>query len=745
MSTITTRSGKGSPLTHNEVDANFTNLNTDKYQSGDDVTFGSFTSTGIDDNATSTAITIDSSENVGIGTSPDYRLHVYETSLNGAYSSTTNMEATTRFHSAESTTGAYTAIQLAANNGNSALGWWNIGTVSTSTNYDNHLVFQTRTGASTYAERVRIDSSGNVLVGKTSSLSTNTRFEVATTDTATATSAGAGAAISIQNLSTTNNTYSSIYFTNGGSGVDSAIYGIHEVGNGTDTGRTGSLAFATANLGGGVAERMRINSSGNVGIGTSTVNRKLELSANNNGSKNNYIRITDTDTTATLGNPTGGIEFFSSDTGNGAGVNASMEVVYAGSGGGGEITFNTASNSAAGVLEAMRIDGSGNVSTTNRLRIGTGSIDTRITLNNEGTEQTNSSNYIRGVSGSLIYNSASSVHKWEIAGSEKMRIDSSGNVGIGTASPANSLHIYDSSAGATTTLLNLQNNSAVAGTAVEIRLAPTPYDNDIGSTARWVGIRATNTGTGNGTKLSFLTNTTSSDPVEHMRIDDNGNLLVGKTTTATSTVGGVWSQSGVLQTTTSGAVALYLNRETSDGDILEFRKGNTTMGSIASYSSAVLGINLRVTTNKSGLRGAASSIIPWYEGVDRDNELDVGNASVRWDDIYATNGTIQTSDANEKQDIEALSEAEQRVAVAAKGLLRKFRWKSAVEEKGDEARVHFGIIAQDLQAAFEAEGLDAGDYAMFIHSTWTDEETGEERSRMGVRYSELLAFIIAAI
>jgi hypothetical protein len=123
----------------------------------------------------------------------------------------------------------------------------------------------------------------------------------------------------------------------------------------------------------------------------------------------------------------------------------------------------------------------------------------------------------------------------------------------------------------------------------------------------------------------------------------------------------------------------------------------------------------------------------------------LGAPTVRWDDIYATNGTIQTSDRNEKQDIEELDEAERRVAVACKGLLRKFRWKSAVEEKGDDARIHFGIIAQDLQAAFEAEGLDAGRYAMFIHSTWTDEETGEERSRMGVRYPQLLAFIIAAI
>ena len=46
MSTIVTRAGKGSPLTHNEVDANFTNLNTDKYQSGDDVSFGNATFSG---------------------------------------------------------------------------------------------------------------------------------------------------------------------------------------------------------------------------------------------------------------------------------------------------------------------------------------------------------------------------------------------------------------------------------------------------------------------------------------------------------------------------------------------------------------------------------------------------------------------------------------------------------------------------------------------------------------------------
>lgn len=130
--------------------------------------------------------------------------------------------------------------------------------------------------------------------------------------------------------------------------------------------------------------------------------------------------------------------------------------------------------------------------------------------------------------------------------------------------------------------------------------------------------------------------------------------------------------------------------------------------------------------------------------VDSDNIIDLGAINARFDDIYATNATIQTSDRNEKQSIAELSEAETRVAVACKGLLRKFRWNSAVEAKGNEARTHFGIIAQDLQDAFEAEGLDAGDYAMFTSSTWTNDE-GIEQTRLGVRYAELLAFIIGGI
>jgi hypothetical protein len=156
---------------------------------------------------------------------------------------------------------------------------------------------------------------------------------------------------------------------------------------------------------------------------------------------------------------------------------------------------------------------------------------------------------------------------------------------------------------------------------------------------------------------------------------------------------------------------------------------------------------------------------------------DLGAATKKWDDIHAVNATIQTSDRELKQDIEELTEAEERVAVACKGLLRKYRWKSSVAEKGDDARIHFGIMAQDLEAAFAAEGLDAGRYGMFIKNTWWEAdrvipaveaveaveaqperterdifdniedapEGATEVTQRGVRYAELLAFIIAAI
>ena len=278
-------------------------------------------------------------------------------------------------------------------------------------------------------------------------------------------------------------------------------------------------------------------------------------------------------------------------------------------------------------------------------------------------------------------------------------------------------------------------------------------------------------------------------------LDSSGNLLVGKTALSSSIDGfqfTVGSAAWAAMTNSSANALdelLLLNRTGSDGEFIQFKRGATTVGSIGSAGGAYLFIGSD-SVQQTYIGFNNNYVYPSNNtGGFKDNAIDLGNASARYDDIYATNGTIQTSDRNEKQDIEVLSDAETRVAQACKGLLRKFRWQDAVAEKGDDARIHFGIIAQDLQDAFTAEGLDAGRYAMFISSTWWETQTevpaveavaevldedgnvvteaveakeaytrtdtyetqdeapegATERTRLGVRYPELLAFIIAAI
>jgi hypothetical protein len=388
--------------------------------------------------------------------------------------------------------------------------------------------------------------------------------------------------------------------------------------------------------------------------------------------------------------------------------------------------------------------------------------------------------------GGILYvrvdNAASANPTWEmnvaaseqlafgIGASEAMRIDSNGNVGIG-GTPSNRLDIFGDTAG-----INIRDTSAYsAGTGPSINFIG--LDNNEATKAFGI-ISGLSVSTDNG--LLTFTTRNSGTLTERMRIDNSGNLLVGTTSTIpytfSSGTGAGITSSGTFMAGATAESGLF-NRVGSDGNIINFYRSGGIVGHIGSGNGVVTYYIIDPRGSGVGITATTTAIYPCSAlGVAADNVYDWGFSSVRWDDIYATNGTIQTSDRNEKQDIEELSDAEQRVAVVAKGLMRKFRWKDKVAEKGDNARTHFGIIAQDLQDAFTAEGLDAGDYAMFTSNTWwekeisvdaveadeangieakdaytymdTKEEATEgytERTRLGVRYNQLLAFIISAI
>ena len=385
-----------------------------------------------------------------------------------------------------------------------------------------------------------------------------------------------------------------------------------------------------------------------------------------------------------------------------------------------------------GFEERMRITSAGNVG------IGTATAGRRLTVKSNISATVANFESTSSVSGLVSFSDSNTTNDETVrvgavgdnlvlqaGGSERMRISSSE---VDINNPGQSQTLLSVGGGSTNAALRLRGST---GSAYAWQISSNAY---LASALEF-------------TKSTAVGGTTFSTPL--MILDNSGNLLVGHTSAFSPIENG---GSGVTATPDGQLFAghagppLYVNREDSDGDIAIFRKDGSTVGSVGAYSGDLYVVNAGGVGAGLRYNSGFPNILPCNgTGADRDNAIDLGASSVRFDDIYATNGTIQTSDRNEKQDIAELTDAEQRVAVAAKGLLRKFRWKDAVAEKGDEARTHFGIIAQDLQAAFAAEGLDAGDYAMFISSTWTDEETGEERTRMGVRYSELLAFIIAAI
>lgn len=154
----------------------------------------------------------------------------------------------------------------------------------------------------------------------------------------------------------------------------------------------------------------------------------------------------------------------------------------------------------------------------------------------------------------------------------------------------------------------------------------------------------------------------------------------------------------------------------------------------------------------------------WEDNTKTIRGCDLGIAALRWKNIFAENTTISSSDANLKTEISELSEAEKRVAIALKGLVKKFKFKNAVAIKGDNARIHIGLIAQEVQDAFTAEGLDVTNYSLFCETKWyeymddslevpsvvqvkepVEGKDCEEKITLGIRYEEVLGFIISAL
>jgi hypothetical protein len=94
-----------------------------------------------------------------------------------------------------------------------------------------------------------------------------------------------------------------------------------------------------------------------------------------------------------------------------------------------------------------------------------------------------------------------------------------------------------------------------------------------------------------------------------------------------------------------------------------------------------------------------------------DNNRILGSSSFRWSTVYAGTGTINTSDATKKKWLGPLPAPVKRALARIRDGIGHFQFLDAVDEKGESARKHIGVTAQDVIAAFEAEGLNPWEWA----------------------------------
>ena len=201
---------------------------------------------------------------------------------------------------------------------------------------------------------------------------------------------------------------------------------------------------------------MTISSAGLVGIGNTAPSTKLQLT----GSADSIIRLEDTATIGAVNRKVGGIEFYQNDASGGAGIGSSIAAHHVNISGDTDLRFATGDNT-----ERMRITSAGNVgigttAPVARFVVSTGGADLKIMLTNEaGLNKIKSTTSDQATYSSLRYDATD--HIFESSDSEKVRITSTGRVGIGISSPATKFHVLDG-----TSSLRFRQNGTVSETLV---------------------------------------------------------------------------------------------------------------------------------------------------------------------------------------------------------------------------------------------------------------------------------------
>ena len=504
--------------------------------------------------------------------------------------------------------------------------------------------------------------------------------------------------------------------------------------------RATTLRFAT-----GSAERLRIDSSGRLLLACTTppntgVNAGLQIQHTSTAN----ITLARNDSSITDGNALGRIDFYGNDGGtfeHCATIAAQADGAHAHGDKPMRLIFGTSADGAATPTERLRIDSSGRIGVGvvptaqfahNLIQIGhqatlganaalstTGQtflthnlyFDTSGNFQVFNTSNANEGAILRLVDGQLRFSNSDATTGTPTV-TERLRLNSSGQLLLGTTTEG--YNSADNFTIADTGNCGLTIRSATNG------LGTIAFSDATSGTGEYSGFIQYNQAN------RHLTFGTESD--EHVRIDNNGHLEVDYDSDNNARVQfgfatGVW----ITANSSDGHQRFYTNQAE------RIRSGYNGQGTEFS--------------NQNSVRPGA------------DNSIDLGSGSYRYDDVYATNGTIQTSDSRLKQEV-----VTSVLGIDFIKALRPVSYKwiegkkvpivDGTDENGDNiyradadgnwvynsrsgARRHWGFIAQEVKQAVDDAGVD--------FAGWSLADKDDPDSRQSLRYEEFIAPLTKAL
>ena len=240
-----------------------------------------------------------------------------------------------------------------------------------------------------------------------------------------------------------------------------------------------------------------------------------------------------------------------------------------------------------------------------------------------------------------------------------------------------------------------------------------------------------NAGGDNDSGIDLATNDTIKLNIagaEKARMDSSGNILVAKTSSDGSVAGHELRNGSFAIHTRDNGAPLGVRRIGSgtndEGNYLFFENATADVGQIGYIST---GFFIQGESSHSGFRFGGSQIVPFRDGSDSDDTTDLGASGVRFDDIFATNTSISSSDANKKNTI----------IDSDLGLdfINRLSPKSYIFN--GKTRVHYGLIAQEVENVLSDINKPTSKFAGFVKD--------EKENFYGLRYAEFISPMIQAI